>query len=384
MMDMHHAWTRRRAVVVGASGLTAAALALPGCKDDATRAPAVGGDAGADGPVALDAERVTAALTAVLDDSPWADRARDFARELQGVLDQLRAEGMDATADTLATGANDMLAPFADIAGAAIAMTDDPAALQAVKVEAFGSVLDARDRFVERLPRVRAELSGSAGGDTVPAVGDEAVFDELKALEQEARVAMSAVEGGAGNGPANAVLRGMQQFRAQLRGDRSIDDITGRLEDNLTGLRTTPAYDTLRQAAESGGAPPPPDAAEDFLNDVCFAVGFLPGGPGGIGENGDEIVALILAQLGIATGAANDDTCTLLADGMTVVLALLDMAMVFMELAAAFQIGAVLPSGAGLLFILFFLVSVWMAVKLMCDAIAIATVMQECAGGGSR
>jgi hypothetical protein len=377
-------WTRRQAVVGGASGLTAAALALPGCKDDPTKSPATGGTDEADGPVSLDAARVTAALTAVLDDSPWADRAADFAAELQGVLDQLRVEGMDATADTLATGANDMLAPFADIASAAIAMTDDPTALQSVKVDAFQSVLDARDLFVARLPTVKTELAGSAGGDTVPAVSDESVFDELKAVEQEARAAMSALEGGAGNGPANAVLRGMQQFRAQLRGDRSVDDITGRLEDNLTGLRTTLAYDTLRQAAETEGAAPPPDAAEDFLNDVCFAVGFLPGGPGGLGENGDEIVALILAQLGIATGAANDDTCTLLADGMTVVLALLDMAMVFMELAAAFQIGAVLPSGAGLLFIMFMLVAVWMSLKLMCDAIAIATVMQQCAAGGSR
>lgn len=384
MTSMPWRWTRRQAVVGGASGVAAAALALPGCKEDPKKAGQEGGTTEPDGPVELDAARVTAALTAVLSDSPWADRADDFSRDLQAILDQLRAEGMDATADTLAAGANDVLAPVSDIAAAAIAMGDDATALQQVKVEAFESILAARDLFVDRLATVEDELKGSAGGDTVPAVTDESVFDELKAVELEARVAMSAVEGGDGNGPANTVLRGMQQFRAHLRGDRSVSDITGRLSDNLTGLRTTPAYDTLRQAAEAEGAPPPPDAAEDFLNDVCFAVGFLPGGPGGLGENGDEIVALILAQLGIAVGAANDDTCTLLADGATVVLALLDMVMVFMELAAAFSIGAALPSGAGLLFIMFFLVSIWMAVKLMCDAIAIATVMQQCAGGGSR
>ena len=121
MTSMDWRWTRRQTVVGGAGGLVAAALALPGCKDDPKKAGQEGGTSEPDGPVALDAERVTAALTAVLSDSPWADRAEDFSRDLQEILDQLRAEGMDATADTLAAGANDVLAPISDIASAAIA-----------------------------------------------------------------------------------------------------------------------------------------------------------------------------------------------------------------------------------------------------------------------
>lgn len=326
----------------------------------------------------LDAERITTALASVLGDSPWADRADDFARDLQDVLDQLRAEGMDATADTLATGANQLLAPFADIGTAAIAMTDDPTDLHAAKREAFQAVLDGKDVFLDRLPGLREELAASAGGDTVPAVTDEAVFDEIKALELEARSAMSAIDGGDGNGPANAVLRGMQQMRATLRQDRSVADVTGRFEDSFNGTAATHVNDLLRHAAESEGAPPPPDAAEDFLNDVCFGLGFIPVGPGGVGD--DIMMGFVLAMFGLETSLANDEACTLLADGMTVALALIDMALVFVEVAGAFAIGSALPSGAGLLFIMFFLLSIWIALKLMCDAIAIATVLQECAG----
>jgi hypothetical protein len=369
-------WTRRQ--TVAGSGAALAALALHGCKaDPAPSDGEPGGATEAGGPVALDAARITASLGAVLGDSPWADRARDFARDLQDLLDQLRAEGMVATADTLATGANLLLAPFADIGAAAIAMTDDPTALNATKLAAYRAFADGHDVFLARLAETRAELSAHAGGDTVPAVTDEAVFDELKALETEARVAMSAVDGGAGNSLANAVLRGMQEYRAKLRQERSIDDVTGRFEGGLTAGQVTSVFEMLRDNPDAAPAPPPPDAAEDFLNNVCFGLGFIPVSPAGVS---DDLLQYALSILGLSLGANDDEACDLLADGLSAALAILDIVLVFMELAAVFSIGAALPSGAGLLFILFFLLSVWIALKLMCDAIAIVTVLDQCAG----
>jgi hypothetical protein len=368
-------WTRRQTLGGGLS--LAGALALGGCKDDPAASKKAGTGDGS-GNVALDAAAVTASLGAALGDSPWADKAAAFAGRLQGMLDTLRADGHDATADFLATGANDMLAPVADVTTAAIAMGTDATALQEAKGEAFKAILSARDSMMAGLPALREELREANGGDAVEPVTDPAVFAEVIALEEEARVAMHAV-GADGNGPANAVLRGFQQFRAQIAGERSVDDVVGRMDDSLSGLRATAAADVLHQAAENPA--PPPDDAEDFLENVCFAMGFIPVGPGGFGESGDEIAGLILAQFGIIVGEAGDDTCSAFADGMTVVLALIDMALVFVEVAAIGRIGAVLPGGAGILFLLFMLLAVWMAIKLMCDAIALATVLNECVGG---
>jgi hypothetical protein len=188
---------------------------------------------------------------------------------------------------------------------------------------------------------------------------------------------MGAIDGGAGNGLANGVIRAMQQQRASLRADGSLSELLDRFEGAFTGDRATAALRQLRAVAAGPPPAPPPDAAEELVADVCFALFFVPIGPTGVTD--DILLQGVLAMLGIPSTVNPDDACSLATDGMALVLALIDMVLVFVEVAAAFAALAAL-SAPLLLFMLTFLIAVWMSLKLLCDAITIATVLDQCAG----
>ncbi|MFT5681309.1 MAG: hypothetical protein ACI8RZ_002215 [Myxococcota bacterium] len=232
----------------------------------------------------LDTNRLTAGLTAVLANSPWADRIETLVAGATAEIAALRAAGYDDTADVATHSLNGVVANvaagFGENMAARGSSTHDYTALS----EAIISELSASCVAIRAsLPAATAEIREALGSDTVP--GDADAATSMAADEAELRQQMFD-KGLSGQGGMNLLLGQMQSTRVGVTAGVSLAASSSDLDAALSGMASDDDVDSWsarsmrRMPLRPVPPPPPTDISE--LCDVVAWVGFFTGWMGAI------------------------------------------------------------------------------------------------------
>jgi len=233
----------------------------------------------------LDSDRLTAALTAALAGSPWADRVETLVEGAMAEIDALREAGYDDSADVATYGLNGVIANVAAGIGDSMAVRgaedhDFTDLTDSIVTELSASCVAIR----ASLPGATDEIRGALGGDTVP--GNDEVAQTMAEDEAEARRLMFESDSNDQSG-LNLLLGQLQFARGDATSGFSLAAAGAELDTVLSGLASDQqAYRwssrrmrrmALRPVSPTAPPPPPGPASDacDIWGWVSFFVGWM-------------------------------------------------------------------------------------------------------------
>ena len=234
---------------------------------------------------ALDTERLSAALSSALANSPWADKVEPLVTGATAELNALREAGLDDTVDLATYALNGIVANVAAGFGESMAARGsedyDYTELTAAIISEMTTSCEA---MRASLPGATTEISEALGGDTVP--GNEDLAQSM--LEDEAEVRRLMLERGQSDQVVlNLLLGQLQSARADATNGFSLASTSAQLDTCLSGLAPDEAafqwslrkdlrLQSLRPISRTPS--PPPDEwsdACDLWSWVSFFVGWM-------------------------------------------------------------------------------------------------------------